>query len=277
MRPIYEAQFRVSINGDSDMNGFENVATAGFFEPGWNMNLLFHDIFEHWFENSKYFKTDSLSQAGECVALGIRTYFDSDCYNNLVQRFAMYNEHNGVEWNTWNVIIGQISENLPDSKDEDGNDYAENANQYPNDFNYTTLKGWNGENDFEGYVDSYNKYDAKIPDSLKEEIEKAVSYGFWLGEHLFSDKLNMIDNFCSNLKDFLDKTGIEKLDMYEDPTDLYDLAWKMLTVKVGKDNITADFCGVCISANKGEKAMNQTIQAFLNKHHYEHMTPEFEC
>lgn len=262
--PIYTVEFKVDTQGiHKEVRGFENVKTAGFFEPGWTMPLLWHDIFEHWHEETKYFKTAQLSQAGECVAMGIRQFIYEN--SNLIDRYSSYNKYHGVECNNWNVCIGQCVENLPDSTDEDGNPYAENANEYPNDFNYTTLPDWDKTNQFEGYAKRYAKeyYADKLTDELANEIELAYSYGYWLGEKLFSDKLNMIYSFCENLKLFLDKTGIGATDYYSAPD--FPIDGEMLTVKVGKKNIVAEFCGVKITANQSEETAMKQIRSFLNK------------
>lgn len=262
MKKAYNVTFRVDCYGkNTEFRGFENIKTAGYFEPSWDIALLWHDIFEHWFEDSEYFRTKELSQAGECVALGIREYFYST-YSGLIERFAGYNKIQGCEWNSWKTIIGQVGENLPNSKDEDGNDYAENANQYPNDFNYEHLPQWKKENNFKGLVEAYKEKYYNIPEDLANDIETAYSYGYWLGEQMFSDKIGLIRDFMTNLKYFLEKLNIAQTDIYEAPD--YPIHERLLTVQVRQDNIVAEFCGCKITAKQSEETVNKVIKQFLN-------------
>lgn len=212
----YNVTLKLTNNHDSHMCGF---AVNDTFEPGYGINLLFHDIFEHFFEETEIFSTEELSQAGECVAMGIREYFSRN--SSLVERYAGYNQYQGIEWNSWMTILGQIGENL----DEDG------WTPYPNDFNYKHLPEWKKENDFEDMVDTYNKYDQDFSDELKNDIETAYSYGYWLGEHLFEDRIYQIDDFCKNLVQFLEHF---ELDNTKDMHDPHHLVGAKLEVTVGE-------------------------------------------
>ena len=170
--------------------GFVNENCLGKFDAIWNINGFAHDLFEHWFEGTRYFKTRELSQAGECVACGIRQYLDDN--SSIVERFMGYNMFHGVEWNSWNSIVGQVKEVL------DGND------TFPNDFNYKHLSKWNGKNEFKGYCKEQCKYSAK---GFDEQIERAFSYGYWLGGHVFTN-LDLVEDFLGKLNRFLTKTGM---------------------------------------------------------------------
>ena len=255
MKELYSVEFRVDNVGQDEFKGFDNVKTSGYFEPGWSMDLLFHDIFEHWFEDTKYFRTQELSQAGECVAMGIRSYFAD--VSGLIHSYAGYNRYRGIEWNSWSTVISQCGENLdPDA-------YI----KYPNDFNYDYLQGWNGENMYEDYVNAYNEYyKGKFSLKLKNEIEKAVSYGYWLGEKLFEGKIQMIDTFCRNLQIFLRELNILDLGMYD--SSHYLIHGRTMSVSVREDNIVMRFCGVCISANMEEDTIYRQIKRFQNKFEY---------
>lgn len=255
---LYLAEFKVDNYGhNTEFTGFENLKTAGYFEAGWSMDVLFHDIFEHFFEDSKYFRTEQLSQAGECVAMGIRTFFYEN--SGLVQSYVFYNKYNGVEWNSWNTIIGQVGENLNE----------DNFNQYPNDFNFEHLPQWQYEeeedNFFEGMVEAYDNY-YNIVDNhpqLAKDIERAVNYGYWLGEHLFKDMLYMIDNFCANLEKLIKLLDMEGKDIYEScELPIHD---RTLIVDVRTDNIVAKFCGCIISANQGEADLRRNLKHFENQ------------
>ena len=229
----YEVKFKIQNNKRCELTGFEEVKTAGMFDPGWGINLLFHDIFEHR-EFCKEYSTKELSQAGECVAMGIRTYLYS-C-SGLVHHYAGYNKYQGIEWNTWNTILLQVAET---KREEDG--------KYPNNFNYTHLKQWKKTNEFQGMCEAYNEnYHVE---ELYEDIETAVSYGYWLGEHLFKDRIHLIGDFCENLKQFLIHTDMESRDPYDThPLDIDQLSFN---VKVGSKEIVGRFGnGIVVSDSK---------------------------
>ena len=249
----YSVEFRVDNSGQSEsgFNGFENVKTAGYFEAGWNMNLLFHDIFEHWFEDSKYFKTSQLSQAGECVAMGIRSYFLD--YSCLVNKFASFNKFHGPEWNSWSTCISQVQETRNGDNDK-----------YPNDFKYSYLPEWEPENINKGYVDSYGG--ENLPKKLKKQIETAFSYGYWLGQKMFDGKLDMIYNFCTNLNIFLKELELDNLSM--DDSTYLPIGGYYLNVDVRTDNIVAEFAGIKITANQSEATAHKAVKAILNKFEY---------
>ena len=218
---MYEINFKIENDRNNDCNGFCNVLTEGCFEPGWSINLLFHDIFEHFFEFSKYYSTETLSQAGECVAMGIRQWFYE--HTGLVQNYASYNKYQGVEWNSFETCLGQINDAV----------FYEN-DTYSLDFNFKHLKKWNRENTFEGRCSDYKHY--KI-EKYFEKVELAMSYGYWLAEYLFDDLTWEINNFCSNLMIFLKAC--------EFPTDMLDTFdidnLRSFKVKVSKKGIVGRF------------------------------------
>lgn len=253
---MYTVEFRVDSFGcESEFTGFENIKTKGFFEPGWSMELLFHDIFEHWFEDSIFFKTKELSQAGECVAMGIRHYF-FEYIEHTATSYIAFNKREGWEWNSWNICLGQICDNLYND---------DTCIKYPNDFNYTHLPEWDGENLFEGCAkNSYVGCD--LMKSYYAKVETAYSYGYWLGAHMFDDILHLIPTFCDNLALFLKTTGLSATDEHSGPE--FPIHNRILTVDVRKDNIVAKFCDVYITAKQEEATVHRSVNQFLNQFQY---------
>lgn len=228
---LYDVEFKIKNSQKNDYNGFEVVKTAGWFEPSWDINLLFHDIIEHFFEQSKYFYTSEFSQAGECVAMGIRTYLND--YSSLVTDFAGYNKYRGVEWNSWTTCISQIRESI------------NGESEYSNNFNYTHLKSWDKKNIFKGVAKYYDEY-YKV-EEFYEKIELAFSYGYYLGEKLFNNKIDIIYRFFRNLREFLSEIEILNLTHYD--TSIYLLENTKFIVNVTSNNIVGYLDGVLVSSN----------------------------
>lgn len=207
-----------------DYSDFQGFAVNDVFEPGFDMALLFHDIFEHWFEHSEFFSTDQLSQAGEVVAMGIREYLNDT--SGLVYQFACYNKYQGVEWNTWTTILGQIRET------------AEDYSPYPNDFDFQYLDQWDGEIWIDDMIPYYDDAFEEDYPELVPLIYRAFNYGYWLGEFMFSDRLQLMYEFCLNLRDF----AKEIKERYElDFCNCSNLRGATLDVHVGMDEITAEY------------------------------------
>lgn len=175
-----------------DFKGYVPLKCNNYFEGSLHINTFSHDLFEHFFEFSKYFRTKELSEAGECVAMGVRTYLDY--HSSIVQNFMGFNKYKGIEWNSWNTCIGQISESL------------EYPDKYTIDFDYKTLPFYKKNNIFKGYCESYR---SSLSEKLNTQIEEAFSYGYWLGEYLFKDRLNMIYDFLELLKDYLSYLDVD--------------------------------------------------------------------
>jgi hypothetical protein len=241
---LYDIEFRVKNHKNNEFNGFEAIKTADYFEPSWDINLLYHDIIEHFFEWSKYFSTPQLSQAGECVAMGIRSYLSD--YSCLTTEFADYNKYKGIDWNSWTTCLSQISE----AKEENS--------QYPNDFNYQYLKSWNRKNIFKGYAEKYDEfYEVK---EFYKQVELAFSYGYWLGEKLFSSRIEIIYRFFTHLRQFLQELELDSLNMYDTAYNLNE--GSRFKVEVKSNNIVGNFDGVLITSNiDGYKSANK----YLNK------------
>ena len=181
-----------------DFPGYRLLGCEGF-DGGFNINLFSHDLFEHWFEFTPYFKTKELSHAGECVAMGIRTYL----YNKtgIVEKFMGFNKYNGVEWNSVKTITGQMSDDLKE--------------EYPRfslDFKYKRLSTYKPVNMFEGLIRSYEEGSIL---KYATRIEKAMSYGYWLGEHLFDGREREIYDFLERLNYVLKDEMIKYYDTFE--------------------------------------------------------------
>ena len=97
-----------------------------------------------------------------------------------------YKQYQEGEWNTWNTISGQITDDLD--------------SEYPNysiDFNYTKHPKISNSNLFEGMCACYDKRSTLV--KYHTQIEKAVSYGYRLGEYMFKGCDQMIYDFLDNL------------------------------------------------------------------------------
>ena len=209
--------------GYSELCGFVTKGTEEHFDGVWNVGGIFHDVIEHWFENSEYFETDDLSQAGECVAMGIRTWFAD--YSGLINDYAFFNRQNGIEWNSFSVMLGQVQES-------EEHEYS----IYPNDFNYKTHPEIENELHYLGYSENYDKI-YNLSKELHTKIDTAFSYGWNLAEYLFSDAdLQAYDNFFENVKLFLSHSGIDDFNLYDCPDFMSNMEW---TFEVGKNGINS--------------------------------------
>jgi hypothetical protein len=247
---IYNLTFVIDESGNQDFTGFSEIKTREYFEPGWDFALLWHDMFEHWFEYTDYFSTSELSNAGECVAMGIRDWFDNS--TGLVSNFGAFNKYRGCEWNSWVTCLSQIQES------------SEDYSCYSNNFKYTTFEGYNKKNnDFEGMFKAYNEY--KLSKKYEKKIEKAFTYGNHLANKIFKGRVNEIEDFCNNLKHFLDSLEITKTDTYE--KSIYNLHGKELKFNFRKDTIIADFCNCKISSKMSSNYIEKQIVQFQNKYY----------
>ena len=235
---MYKLKFDILNDSKNEFNGFSNVETKDYFEAGWNIELLWHDCFEHFFENSKYFKTTELSQAGECVAMGLRLWWND--YTSCISEFSFSNRC--IYKNNFEICLGQVKE----SEDED---YP----QYSNNFNYKHLTAWNKKNIFEGYAKKYDEY--YNIEKYYKNIETAMSYGYWLGEHLFLNKEKEVFNYMSNLKEFLKQA--------EFPNGMYDTMIYLpynstFNISVHKNKIVSKLNDITITNNSDiHKIMNK--------------------
>lgn len=150
-----------------------------------------HDLFEHWFERTNFLKTKELSHVGEAVAIGIRTYFDEN--SKIVHNHMNFNQFRGVEWNSWNTLL-QIYDDLD-----------QEFPQYSTDLSFMGLR-WKKENYFKGYLKSYDQ-SKSLSANIRTQLEIGISYGYWLGQKMFKDRLNEIDEFLFKIKPFIPEQG----------------------------------------------------------------------
>lgn len=222
-------------NADSGLDGFVLDKHLGTFDGGMNINLFFHDIFEHFFEFSDLYHTGQETQAGECVAMGIRTYFLES--SDLVQKFASTNKYRGHYWNILAVMSGQVRDTQAEVERHaaEGDEYPP---QFPNDFHFKgidlpiedmfwILEGEDGYKDLEQFGEKYPE--------LFEGIKKAFNYGFALGKYLFEDRLELIDAWCQKLDKFIKK--MEDMEMWEPQY----LTYATFDVEVGERRISGKF------------------------------------
>lgn len=200
----YKVRFVMDNNAYSGLDGFVLDKHLGKFDGGMNINLFFHDIFEHFFEFTALFKTSQESQAGECVAMGIRAFFLET--SNLVEDFASSNKNRGHYWNILAVMSGHVRETQSEVE-EYSTDEDEHVPQFPNDFNFKGVDleiedmFWILECE-EGYKD-LEQFGEKHPELVKG-IKKAFNYGFALGKFLFEDRIKLINAWCEKLAAFIE-------------------------------------------------------------------------
>ena len=215
----YKTSLILDTSGYSESVGYVNEVALGRFDAGLDMGLFAHDMFEHWFEETKFFRTKELSYAGECVAMGIRSYLDD--HSDIVRKFMSYNTYYGVEWNSWHTCLGMITDHVKGYSDS-----------YALDFNYLTLKGYKPHNLFEGYC---GNYESKLSPELNTQIEETVTYGYWLGEQVFKDRLQQVYDFLSLFKIDIKRMGLPKDREPHDSLDDYlDILPARIDLKVGK-------------------------------------------
>lgn len=231
----YRLRFVMDYNAASGLDGFVLDKHLGTFDGGMDMGLFFHDIFEHFFEFTNLYHTSKESQAGECVAMGIRAFFLEN--SNLVQDFASTNKYRGDYWNILAVMSSQVRETQEEVEQHlaDGDEYLP---RFPNDFDFRSVDleiedmFWILEFE-DGYRD-LKQFGEKHPE-LFEDIKKAFNYGFALGRFLFEDRLALIDAWCGKLVDFIEKmqnTGIWEPEY---------LQYATFDVRVGQRSITGKF------------------------------------
>jgi hypothetical protein len=165
--------------GDSS-TGLVNDVAQGVFDPLFTMESLAHDLFEHFFECSELFRTPELSITGEAVAMGIREHLLTECNWG---DYVLFNRHYGNHWNTVSVLEDLVS------------DISEGSAKYPlgADFNHDPKFKWDGK----GFIE----FDTD-PATL-EAINKAFSYGMWLGEEIYRDNIGSLVSVCERLKHLL--------------------------------------------------------------------------
>ncbi len=203
----YEVEFSLlnDPNGLYEFKGFVNTVAEGEFEAGFNIGTLYHDMFEHWFENSKYYSTSSLSQCGEAVAMGVRAWLEDE--GSVPTEYGVYNRYQGIWWNSKSTILSQVYET-----EEEVEEYGEA--KYPNDFDFKHLDSWDGEISehirYQWECVHTENYYVEIEEKYLEDILKAMSYGYYLGELLFEDSLEMIEDFLNNLKQWLSTLELQE-------------------------------------------------------------------
>lgn len=230
----YQVRFVMDYNADSGLDGFVLDKHLGRFDGGMEMGLFFHDIFEHFFEFTNLYHTSQESQAGECVAMGIRAFFLENTY--LVPDYASTNAVMGHYWNILGVMSSQVIDTQREIEESaDGEEYEP---QFPNDFSFKKLnleiydKFYILEN-VEGY-EELKEWGETYPE-LFEGIKNAFNYGFALGKHMFEDRLELIDAWCAKLAAFINR--MKDTEIWEPEY----LKYATFDVRVGQRSITGKF------------------------------------
>ena len=201
----------------SEFKGFVNECAFGMFEGLFTSEGLLHDIIEHGFEGSYYFKTSELDVAGECVAMGIRQYlYENSYWSNYIS----YNPYKGIEWNTWKTIYGLLSES------------SEEYGKYPANFDYVPKFKFDKDR-FEDYMKTYVE-DIKTDESLIQKAEEAVAYGYELGEKLYGNKIEKVMSFAENIQNLFE--AFTKYNITEE-----SINNAQILVSINENSIYADF------------------------------------
>ncbi len=93
----YQVKLKYFQQEDSELWGFTHVNTVDKFDPFYEAAGIFHDVFEHYFEGTGYFKDDGFCNLfGEMVATGHKFYITNmlgvDCF-----KYRLY--HRGIsDW-----------------------------------------------------------------------------------------------------------------------------------------------------------------------------------
>lgn len=226
-------------NGDyNEFCGFYQSIPGGlsFGEGGYHRNLIFHDVFEHWFEGTHVFSTGrELSINGEAFAMGIRqSLYDN---SHLVDSWAGYNRLQGCEWNSWQTISALISDPQYDS----------NGNQYEVCFDPVIHP------DLIDLDRNQEGFDLGLAYSIGDRrtcaaIGRSYGAGYSYGEQFISyDQCIAIDDFMKNWVIFSDFFGLERLDNYEAAS----FSFRSMDVKVDyeKCHIVATVYGFDLNGN----------------------------
>lgn len=72
----HSVKFNITVDDATGEYGLIPLGCEGF-NAFWNGQGIFHDVFEHWFENNhKYFRgKNALNRGGECAAMGAFMYY----------------------------------------------------------------------------------------------------------------------------------------------------------------------------------------------------------
>jgi len=154
-----------------DLQGWESKFPGNqtFGQGGYSLGTMFHDIFEHGFENCEIFETDQLSIEGECFAMGIREYIKNQYNLAEVEKHLYYNKAQGYVWNSIAVIEGLIS------------DYECGEYEYP-------IAGSFSAKYHTGYYDSdFIGYFPRIDAEKYPTIHKSFSAGYETAEKIYQD------------------------------------------------------------------------------------------
>lgn len=229
MRKIYQVKFVMDNGRYTDLPGFVLDKHHGKFDGGMDIGLFWHDILEHWFEDTRFFKQESETQCGEVVAMGIRQYL----YENTDCRYMSTNTYYGVYWNTASVLSGQIKETK-----EQEREYG-NA-QFPNIFDFEGMASLKKEAQNltkfqDNILEKYHKMFTDIQEFVPS-VTLAYNYGYALGRYIFTPALlYSVGQFMDNLKSLISE--LEDLWMWEPEY----LNGATLSVNVTDRKITGQF------------------------------------
>lgn len=185
-RMKYKVNFKVP--ADQDLTGWEIQfpSGAGFGEGAFDTTVIYHDIFEHWFEESNLFRTSRLAINGEAVAMGIRHSLETNW--GLCTQYGAYNLIRGWMWNSVATLKGLLHK----SKNLEGALYHVDPNPYRNPMV-----------SIEDYMMEEAVCILKLKDYPKESEILAKDYAFgwaWADEVYGWEQQSAVSRFMENMK-----------------------------------------------------------------------------
>lgn len=201
--------------------------TNGFMEGGVSPELLYHDIFEHWFEMSGLFRTPELSINGEAVAMGIRHSLETNW--GLATQHGAYNKFNGWQWNS----RATIKDLLYNVEQEECPIYG--VCQTPIRASKVEVESWRVEEAAE-LLQLHDKY-PEYADVLAHDY----AFGWaWADEVYQWHQQDALSRFMENLKVFHVALGLGD-DLHQD--NIFGLESMIVNVDLGRADIRATITG----------------------------------
>ena len=196
--------------------------TENPFNAFWDGRGLFHDVFEHWFENvNPLFKDNyAFNIGGECVAMGARYYYMDSMQMQHMLEPSNYNN----AWNSPRIENeSSIQESIVNGYCNFGFTLESNVPNMPetdcNEMEYQLGEFWKNVKDIKSEDEDIRQYGEKYKRSVtKNKIFNLYRYGYNMARELISDKSdcwhnnhNMIYSFITFFTDFCKKNDAEEM------------------------------------------------------------------
>lgn len=226
----------------------ENFGEA-FIDP----LTLYHDVMEHSYENSKYFRTEELSIEGEAVAMGIRVYLET--YYGFLRSLKYLSYYNIYE-ESWNNVLRLLT-----SREEginEGGEYYDIAEYFEHHKEFSFKEFREFGNEYKPILNGgfREEYWNNLTNRQKHSLMKAFAYGQWLGEYLYEDlNYHSIVQFFENYEFFLKCMEVPKDNLYEEITVLSHWDQSTIEVKIFENDLRFYVDGEVLITSKTSKAL----------------------